>query len=70
MLEKLGLKIADLLEHYSVLKSENEQLKNELISLKAENETKDQEIARLVQENANKDIEIEEIVNKIESMLG
>ena len=70
MLERLGLKIADLLRQYGILKEENELLRNELMKLKAEREIKDQEIARLIQENANKDIEIEEIVNKIESMLG
>jgi site-specific DNA-adenine methylase len=70
MLERLGLKVADLLQQYGMLKDENEHLRNELMSLKAEHQIKDQEIARLIQENTNKDIEIEEIVNKIESMLG
>jgi len=69
-LEKLSEKVSEILRHHEALKSENELLRNELITLKAEKEIKDQEIQRLSQENANKDLEIEEIVTKIESILG
>ena len=70
MLDKLNVKIAEMLRQFRVYKEENEQLRNELMTLKAERQIKDQEIARLVEENSNKDIEIEEIVSQIESMLG
>ncbi|MDD2357920.1 MAG: hypothetical protein PHX13_08410 [Thiovulaceae bacterium] len=70
MLDKLSLKVAEMLRQFGVYKEENEKLRNELMTLKAEREIKDQEIARLFQENSNKDMEIEAIVSQIESMLG
>ena len=70
MLDRLNLKVTEMLRQFSVYKEENEKLRNELMTLKAECEIKDQEIARLVEENSNKDREIEEIVSQIESMLG
>ena len=69
-LEKLGVKVSEIIHHYHGLKSENEVLRNELVTLKGEREIKDQEIERLNRENSQKDIEIEEIVNKIESILS
>ena len=70
MLDRLSLKVTEMLRQFGVYKEENEKLRNELMTLKAEREIKDQEIARLVEENSSKDIEIEEIVSQIESMLG
>jgi len=69
-LEKLNAKVTDILQKYSSLKEENENLRNEIVSLKAEKEIKDQEIEKLLEDNAIKDLEIEEIANKIESILG
>lgn len=69
-IEKLNTKVVEILQQYNSLKLENENLRNELISLKAEKEIKDQEIEKLIEDNAQKDIEIEEIANKIESILG
>ncbi len=69
-LEKLNIKVSDILQRYSSLKQENENLQKELVSLKAEKEIKDQEIEKLVEDNTLKDMEIEEIANKIESILG
>lgn len=70
MLDMLSEKVSEIIHQYHNLKSENEMLRNELVTLKAEREIKDQEIERLVQENTTKDKEIEEIVNKIESILS
>ncbi len=70
MLDRLSLNVTEMMRQYNVYKTENEHLRNELMTLKAEREIKDQEIEKLVQENAYKDMEIEEIVSKIESMLG
>ncbi|CAI6149744.1 MAG: hypothetical protein SPLUMA2_SPLUMAMAG2_00799 [uncultured Sulfurimonas sp.] len=69
-LEKLDEKVSEVLKQYHVLKSENETIRNELITLKAQREIQDQEIDKLTDENTMKDLEIEEIVNKIESILG
>ncbi|HIC12659.1 MAG TPA: hypothetical protein EYO75_04690 [Sulfurimonas sp.] len=69
-LEKLDEKVSEVLKQYHVLKSENETIRNELITLKAQREIQDQEIDKLRDENTMKDLEIEEIVNKIESILG
>ena len=69
-IEKLNTKVAEILQRYNSLKSENENLRNEIVSLKAEKEIKDQEIEKLIDDNAQKDMEIEEIANKIESILG
>jgi chromosome segregation ATPase len=69
-IEKLNAKVTEILQHYNSLKSENESMRNELVSLKAEKELKDQEIQKLIEQNAQKDIEIDEIANKIESILG
>ncbi|QFR49947.1 hypothetical protein FJR48_12030 (plasmid) [Sulfurimonas lithotrophica] len=69
-LEKLNVRVSEILQQYHSLKSENEMLRSELVSLKAEQELKDQEIEKLVQQNVEKDMEIDEIANKIESILG
>ncbi|QOP44256.1 hypothetical protein FJR45_09995 [Sulfurimonas sediminis] len=69
-LNKLSEKVSTILEKYHALKSENEMMRNEIVTLKADCALKNQEIERLHEENAQKDIEIEEIVNKIESILG
>lgn len=69
-IEKLNTKVSQVLQQFNSLKSENENLRNELVSLKAEQEVKSQEIEKLVEDNILKDLEIEEIANKIESILG
>ena len=69
-LEKLNVKVSEVLQQYHSLKAENEMLRSELVSIKAEQELKNQEIERLVQQNAKKDLEIDEIANKIESIIG
>ncbi len=69
-LEKLDDKVSQVLNQYNELKSQNEIMRNELITLKAQREIQDQELEKLSEENTMKDLEIEEIVNKIESILG
>ena len=70
MLDRLDEKVSQILQEHNALKSENEMIRNELLTLKAERELKDKELERLSDENAMKDLEIEEIVSKIESILG
>ncbi|MDO8453535.1 MAG: hypothetical protein Q7S59_03065, partial [Sulfurimonas sp.] len=59
-LERLSEKISQIVKNQDSLKSENEAIRNELITLKAEKEIKDQEIEKLIEQNAKKDLEIEE----------
>ncbi len=69
-LEKLDEKVSQILRKYHELKSENETIRNELITLKAQKAIQVQELEKLSEQNTMKDLEIEEIVSKIESMLG
>ncbi|MCD6190841.1 MAG: hypothetical protein J7K14_04790 [Sulfurimonas sp.] len=69
-LDKLSERVSQILQEYNSLKSENETLRNEQITLKAQSELQYTEIEKLREENRMKDLEIEEIVNKIESILG
>ncbi len=69
-LDKLSDRVSQILLEYNSLKSENEAVRNELITLKAQKELQDTEIEKLREENTMKDLEIEEIANKIESILG
>lgn len=69
-MEILSEKVSQVLEKHTSLQSENERLRNEMVTLKAQAEMKDQEIEKLTEQNVMKDLEIEEIVTKIESILG
>jgi SMC interacting uncharacterized protein involved in chromosome segregation len=69
-LQRLGEKVAQMLQQYDALRSENELLRNEVVTLKAESEAKTSQIGRMEEELVQKEREIEEIVNKIESILG
>lgn len=69
-LQLLNEKVSDILQKYHSLKSENEKLRIELVTIKSESEIKSQEIDRLIEQNSLKDLEIEEIVDRIESILG
>jgi len=69
-LERLDNKVSQILNQYNDLKSVNETLRTEIVTLKSATELKDSEIARLTDDNAMKELEIEDIVSKIESILG
>lgn len=69
-LERLSERVADILQQIETYKSENEALRNEIVSIKGQCDIKNQEIEKLALLNAQKDQEIEEIVAKIESILG
>ena len=70
VIEHLNEKIEAMVARYEVLKTENETLRNEVVSIKAQSAVKDATIIKLEEENALKDIEIEDIVKKIELALG
>ncbi|WP_458699644.1 hypothetical protein ACKGJI_07365 [Sulfurospirillum sp. 1307] len=67
---KLSEKISDLLARFDELKSQNEMLRQEVVTLKAQNEAKDSQIQSLEEKLMNKEIEAEEILSKIEEVLG
>ena len=68
-LEILDEKVSDILQKYGSLKSENEMLRTEVITLKSQKEITTQELEKLRDNNTLKDLEIEEIVSKIESLV-
>jgi len=70
VIEQLNEKIESMVTRYEVLKTENEKLRNEVVTSKGQSEAKDARIAKLEEDNALKDMEIEEIVKKIELALG
>ncbi|ABB44960.1 conserved hypothetical protein [Sulfurimonas denitrificans DSM 1251] len=67
---RLNDKISAIVEHYKMLKEENEALRLESVRLRAEGELKSQEISKLIEQNALKDSEIESIVDKLESIMA
>ena len=70
ILEKLNKKTQSLMDGYSDIKKENEELRNELIKSQAQNEAKDKRISDLEDDISMKELELEEIVGKIENILG
>jgi len=70
MIELLSKKIDEVLARIKTLEEENNNLRNELVSVKAQNEAKDAQIAKLDEELMMKDLEIEEVIGKIETMLS
>ena len=67
---KLSQKVNDLLVRFEELKSQNEVLRQEVVTLKAQNEAKDAQIESLEEKLMNKEIETDEILGKIEEVLG
>ncbi len=70
IIERLDDKVSQILKKYDELKSVNDTLRTEIVTLKSESELKNAEIARLTDDNAMKELEIEDIMSKIESILG
>jgi len=70
VVDRLGGKVAQIMQQLQSLREENEVLKNDLMNQQAQNEAYRAQIERLEADNAAKEHEIEEIVNKIESILG
>jgi len=70
VVELLSKKIDEVLARIKTLEEENNNLRNELVSVKAQNEAKDAQIAKLDEELMMKDLEIEEVIGKIETMLS
>ena len=66
---KLVEKVNDLLKRFEEIRSQNDALRQEIITLKAQNEAKDSQILKLQEELTNKNIESEDILGRIEEVL-
>ncbi len=66
---RLADKVNDLLVRFEEMKSQNETLRQEVITIKAQNEAKNMQIEKLEEDLMNKDIESDDIFSKIEEVL-
>ncbi len=66
---RLVEKVNDLLGRFEEMKSQNESLRQEVMTLKAQNEAKDSQIFKLQEELTNKNIESDDILGRIEEVL-
>jgi len=66
---KLSEKINDLLRRFEEVKSQNESLRQRVVTLQAENEAKSAQIEKLEGDLKNKDMEADDILGKIEEVL-
>ena len=66
---KLSQKVDDLLVRFEEMKSQNDKLRQEVVTLKAQHEAKNIQIEKLEEDLMNKDIESDEILSKIEEVL-
>ena len=66
---KLSQKVNDLLVRFEEMKSQNDTLRQEVVTLKAQHEAKNIQIEKLEDDLMNKDIESDDILSKIEEVL-
>ena len=66
---KLSQKVNDLLVRFEEMKSQNDTLRQEVVTLKAQHEAKNIQIEKLEEDLMNKDIESDDILSKIEEVL-
>lgn len=66
---KLSEKVNDLLVRFEELKTQNNTLRQEVVTLRAQNEVKNSQIEKLEEDLMNKDIESDDIFSKIEEVL-
>ncbi|HIP44053.1 MAG TPA: ABC transporter [Sulfurospirillum arcachonense] len=66
---RLSEKVNDLLVRFEEMKSQNNTLRQEVVTLKAQHEAKNIQIEKLEDDLMNKDIESDDILSKIEEVL-
>lgn len=66
----LVTKVEDLLSRYEKMCEQNEELRQELVSVKAQNEAKDLQINKLHEDLREREMESEDIFGKIEAVLN
>ncbi len=69
-INSLTSKVQDLLTRYEQICEQNENLRQELVSVKAQNEAKDMQITKLQEELQLREMESEDIFGKIEAVLN
>ncbi len=69
-MSSLTSKVQDLLSRYEQVCEQNENLRQELVSVKAQNEAKDAKISKLQDELKSREMESEDIFGKIEAVLN
>ena len=68
-ISKLAAKVGDLLSRFEELKTQNDALRQDVVTLKAQNQAKDAQIEKLEEDLMKKDIESDDIFSKIEEVL-
>jgi len=68
-ISKLATKVNDLLTRFEELKTQNDTLRQDVVTLKAQNQAKDAQIEKLEEDLMKKDIESDDIFSKIEEVL-
>ncbi len=66
---RLAEKVNDLLARYDEMRSQNESLRQEVMTLKAQNEAKDIQISKLQEDLTTKNMESDDILGRIEEVL-
>jgi len=66
---RLSEKVNDLLVRFEEMKSQNNTLRQEVVTLKAQHEAKNIQIEKLEDDLMNKNIESDDILSKIEEVL-
>lgn len=70
VLNTLTSKVTELMQKYEEVCSENEKLKNEIVSVKAQNEAKSNQIARLEEELKKQNLASDDLLKQVEAVLG
>lgn len=70
VLNTLTSKVTELMQKYEEVCSENESLKNEIVSVKAQNEAKSNQIARLEEELKKQNLASDDLLKQVEAVLG
>jgi len=66
---RLAEKVNDLLVRFEDMKSQNDTLRQEVVTLKAQHDAKNVQMEKLEEDLMNKDIESDDIFSKIEEVL-
>lgn len=69
VINQLSTKVNDLLGAFEELQIQNENFRQEIVTLKAQSEAKSVQIAKLEEELAQKNQEADDILGKIEAVL-
>lgn len=70
VLNNLASKVTELMNKYEEVCDDNENLRNELVSVKAQSEAKSNQIARLEEELKNQNLASDDLLRQVEAVLG